>query len=143
MVTIAETLSDYAPYVKDIDSLTEYVRTALSHRISNKYKNENNTINVITLEGGVDGIINANIKEQGGTSYLDLPPNIAEQLLNKTQEVIAEVAESGFEPVILTSPKVRRHFKACLERFFPKIPVLSYSEIADGIEIRSVGSIEL
>ena len=143
MVTIAETLSDYAPYVKDIDSLTEYVRAALSHRISNKYKNENNTINVITLEGGVDGIINANIKEQGGTSYLDLPPNIAEQLLNKTQEVIAEVAESGFEPIILTSPKIRRHFKAFLERFFPKIPVLSYSEIADGIEIRSVGSIEL
>jgi len=143
MVTIAETLSDYAPYVKDVDMLTEYVRAALAYHISNKYKNENGVINVITLGSSVDGIINANIKEQGGMSYLDLPPNISEQLLEKTQEVVGNVAESGMEPIILTSPKIRRYFKSFIERFLPKVPVISYSEIADGVEIRSVGTIEL
>ncbi len=143
MVTIAETLSDYAPYVKDADLLTEHVRAALSYHISNKYKNDNNVINVITVGGDVEGIFNANIKEQGGIGYLDLPSNISEQLLNKTQDAIEKVVGSGFEPIILTSPKIRRYFKSFIERFFPKVPVLSYSEIADGVEVRSVGSIEL
>ncbi len=143
MVTIAETLSDYAPYIKDIELLTEQVRAALAHHISNRYKNDNSVINVITVGGDVEGVFNANIKEQGGVSYLDLPPKISEQLLNKTQDAIEKVVESGFEPIILTSPKIRRYFKSFLERFFPKVPVLSYAEIAEGVEIRSVGSIEL
>ncbi len=143
VVTIAETLSDYAPYVKDVNALTEYVRAALSYHISNKYKNENDVINVITVGSNIEGIFNANVKEQNGVSYLDLPSNISEQLIEKVQEVIGSVAKSGFEPVILTSPKIRRFFKSFIERFFPKIPVLSYSEIADGVEIRSVGTIEL
>jgi len=143
MITIAETLSDYAPYVKDIDTLTEYVRISLAYHISSRYKNENGVVNVITLGGNVEGILSANIKEQNGTSYLDLPPNISEQLLNKVQEVVAKVTESGIEPVILTSPKSRRHFKIFIDRFLPKVPVISYSEIAEGIEVRSVGSIEL
>ncbi len=143
MITIAETLCDYAPYIKDIDLLTEHVRAALSHHISNKYKNENNVINVITVGSDVEGIFNANIKEQNGIGYLDLPSNISEQLLNRVQDVIERVVDSGFEPVILTSPKIRRYFRSYIERFFPKVPVLSYSEIADGVEIRSVGNIEL
>lgn len=143
VVTIAETLSDYAPYVKDVNTLTEYVRAALSYHISSRYKNENDVINVITVGGNIEGIFNANIKEQNGVSYLDLPPNVSEQLIEKVQEVIGSVAKSGFEPVVLTSPKIRRFFKSFIERFFPKTPVLSYSEIAEGVEIRSVGTIEL
>ncbi len=143
IITIAETLSDYAPYLKDVDLLTEQVRAALAYHISNRYKNDSGIINVITVGADVEGVFNANIKEQGGVSYLDLPANISEQLLNKTQDVIEKVVESGFEPIILTSPKIRRYFKSFIERFFPKVPVLSYSEIAEGVEIRSVGSIEL
>ncbi|WP_420319351.1 flagellar biosynthesis protein FlhA [Hippea alviniae] len=143
MITIAETLTDYAVYTKDPDVLTEYVRMALANHISNKYKDENNTINVITLGSNVDGIINANLKEQNGMTYLDLPPNISEKLIEKTQQVISEVVENGIEPIILTSPKIRRYFKGFLQRFFPKIPVISYAEIAEGIQINSVGTIEL
>ncbi len=143
MVTIAETLSDYAPYVKDLDELTEHVRRALAHHITNRFKNENNVINAITLSSSVEGVIAANIKEEGGVSYLDLPAGVAEKLLEKVQEVVSGVIESGFEPVFLTSPKIRRYFKMFIERFFPRIPVLSYAEIAEGVEIRSVGTVEL
>ncbi|AEA33573.1 flagellar biosynthesis protein FlhA [Hippea maritima] len=143
MITIAETLSDYAAYTKDPEILTEYVRAALAKHITNKYKDENNTINVITLGSNVDGIINANIKEQGGMTYLDLPPNISEKLLEKTQEAISNAVENGIEPIILTSPKIRRYFKGFIERFFPRVPVISYAEIAEGIQIKSISSIEL
>ncbi|WP_025209705.1 flagellar biosynthesis protein FlhA [Hippea sp. KM1] len=143
MITIAETLSDYGSYTKDPDILTEYVRAALAKHITNKYKDENNTIHVITLGNNVDGILNANLKEQGGMTYLDLPPNISEKLLEKVQEAISNAIENGIEPIILTSPKIRRYFRGFIERFFPKVPVISYAEIAEGVQIKSIGSIEL
>ena len=143
MLTISETLADYAPYTKDTDLLTEYVRTALAAHISSKYKDENGVINVITLGGNVEGVIMSNIKEGGGTNFLDLPPNVSEKLLNSVQDAMTKVTEAGIEPIVLTSPKIRLHFKTFIKRFFPKTPVLAYSEIAEGIEVRSVGVIEL
>ena len=109
----------------------------------NGYKDENNTIHVITLGNNVDGILNANLKEQGGMTYLDLPPNISEKLLEKVQEAISNAIENGIEPIILTAPKIRRYFRGFIERFFPKVPVISYAEIAEGVQIKSIGSIEL
>jgi len=143
MLTISETLADYAPYTKDMNLLTEYVRTALAAHISNKYKDENGVINVITLGGNVEGVIMSNVKENGGANFLDLPPNVSEKLLSKIQDAMTKVTEAGIEPIILTSPKIRLHFKTFIERFFPKTPVLAYSEITEGVEVRSVGVIEL
>ncbi len=143
MITIAETLADYGIYTKDPDLLTEYVRIALAQHITNKLKDQENTIQVITLGNNVDGVLSASIKEQNGVGYLDLPSNISEKLLEKTQEAISNVVENGIEPIILTSPKIRRYFKGFIERFFPKVPVISYAEVAEGVEIKTVGSIEL
>ena len=143
MITIAETLADYGIYTKDPDLLTEYVRIALAKHITNKLKDQNNTIQVITLGNNVDGVLSASIKEQNGVGYLDLPSNISEKLLEKTQEAISNAVENGIEPIILTSPKIRRYFKGFIERFFPKVPVISYAEIAEGVEIKTIGSIEL
>ncbi len=143
MITIAETLADYASYTKDPDILTEYVRMALAKHITNKFKDQNNIIHVITLGSNVEGVLSANLKEQNGITYLDLPANISEKLIEKVQEAISKAIESGIEPIILTSPKIRRYFKGFIERFFPKVPVLSYAEIAEGVEIKTVGSIEL
>ncbi len=143
MITIAETLADYGIYTKDPDLLTEYVRIALSKHITNKLKDQDNIIQVITLGNNVDGVLSASIKEQNGVGYLDLSSNISEKLLEKTQEAISNAVENGIEPIILTSPKIRRYFKGFIERFFPKVPVISYAEIAEGVEIKTIGSIEL
>ncbi|MGC8706382.1 MAG: flagellar biosynthesis protein FlhA [Desulfurella sp.] len=143
LLTIFETLADWAPHTKDLDLLTEYVRSALAYHITNKYKDENNVLNVILLGSSAEGILSANIKEESGYSYMNLPPNIADKLIQATQNQIAKVAENGIEPIIVTSPRVRRHFKAFLEKFFPRVAVLSYSEVANNVEIKTLGTIEL
>ncbi len=142
VLTIAETITDYS-YIKDTDVLTEYVRSALASQISNKYKDESNVIHAITLGGNVEGTIVASIKEVGGSEYLDLSPNVSEKLLDRFKDVIARVSEAGIEPLIITSPRVRRFVRDFIERFFPKVPVISYSEITKNVEIRVVGNVEL
>lgn len=143
LLTIFETLADWAPHTKDLDLLTEYVRSALAYHITNKYKDENNVLNVILLGSSVEGVLTANIKEENGYSYMNLPPNIGDKIMQSAQNQIAKAAENGIEPIIVTSPRVRRHFKAFLDKFFPRITVLSYSEIANNVEIRTIGTIEL
>lgn len=143
LLTIFETLADWAPHTKDLDLLTEYVRSALSYHITNKYKDENNVLSVILLGSSAEGILSANIKDENGYSYLQMPPNIGDKLIQSTQNEIAKAAESGMEPIIVTSPRVRRHFKTFLEKFFPRVPVLSYSEIANNVEIKTLGTIDL
>ena len=49
MVTILETLADYAPVTHDPDMLTEYVRQALGRAISKKFISDSKS-NVITLD---------------------------------------------------------------------------------------------
>ncbi|MGC9258195.1 flagellar biosynthesis protein FlhA [Desulfurella sp.] len=143
LLTIFETLADWAPHTKDLDLLTEYVRSALAYHITNKYKDENNVLNVILLGSSAEGILSANIKDENGYSYLQIPPNIGDKLIQSTQNEIAKAAESGIEPIIVTSPRVRRHFKSFLEKFFPRVAVLSYSEIANNVEVKTLSTIDL
>ncbi len=143
LLTIFETLADWAPHTKDLDLLTEYVRSALAYHITNKYKDENNVLNVILLGSSAEGVLNANIKEENGYSYMQLPPNIGDKLIQSAQNQIAKAAENGIEPIIVTSPRIRRHFKAFLEKFLPRVAVISYSEIANNVEIKTMGTIEI
>ena len=49
LLTIFETLADYAPSTRDTDILTEYVRQSLKRAISNKFFPPNETTSVVTL----------------------------------------------------------------------------------------------
>ncbi len=49
----------------------------------------------------------------------------------------------GVAPVIMTSPKVRKHFKQITEQIDPELVVLSYNEIDNNIEIYSDGVVNL
>ena len=49
LVTILETLADYAPMTKDTNLLTEYVRVALRRQISKMLAGDGNKIQVLTL----------------------------------------------------------------------------------------------
>ena len=50
LLTIFETLADYAPSTRDTDILTEYVRQSLKRAISNKFFPPNETTSVVTLD---------------------------------------------------------------------------------------------
>jgi flagellar biosynthesis protein FlhA len=45
------------------------------------------------------------------------------------------------QPVVLTSPQTRLALKRLTERAAPQLVVLSYSEIAPGLRVESIGQI--
>ncbi len=142
MVTIFEAIGDYSGVTKDLDILTEYVRQSISRQIINAYI-ENNILNVITLSPETEKIIRNSVQETDGGNYLALEPRQAQAVANELTSIIEKNAIMGLQPAVLTPPIIRLYFRRLIERNFPSIPVLSYNEIPQNINIEVVGTVNL
>ncbi|NVL89376.1 MAG: flagellar biosynthesis protein FlhA [Desulfobacterales bacterium] len=143
MLTIVETLADYAPVTKDPDVLTEYVRQRLARAIVAPYIAEDGTLPVLTLEQGVEDILVNSIKHTEHGSYLSVEPNMATSIADSASKEIEKVVATGFQPVLLCSPALRRHFRRMVEQFAPSIMVFSHSELPGNIRFKSLGKVSL
>lgn len=142
MVTILETLADYAPVTHDTDLLTEYVRQALGRAISRKFLGEQNT-SVITLDPKLEQLIMDSLQKTETGSYLSLEPSVTNTILGNLTRQVQKLIQLGQQPVILASPVVRLYFKRLADQAIPGIVVLSYNELDPSLEIRSVGVVSI
>jgi len=142
MVTILETLADYAPVTHDTDMLTEYVRQALGRAISKRFLSEQNS-SVITLDPKLEQLIMDSLQRTEAGTYLSLDPNVTNAILGSLTRQVQKLIQLGQQPVILASPVVRLYFKKLADQAIPGIVVLSYNELDPGLEIRSVGVVSI
>ncbi len=136
MVTILETLLDYSNQTKDIEILTEYVRQALSRFITKQYSTQDGSIYAITLDPKWEILLKEALESGGHIS-----PELYGRLLKSLEEAITGAGErlKGIQPVIITSPIVRRFLRKLIERIMPSLVVLSTSEILPSVKIYTVG----
>ena len=141
LITIFETLADYAPTTHDADILTEYARQNLKRAISNKYFTQNEATSVITLDPKVEQEIMNAVKQTEQGSYLAIDPDYSAQLMSSLQEESGKLEELGRTQIIITSPIVRMYFKHLTMEQFKNLHVLSYNEIDSDVELQSVGMV--
>ena len=141
LVTIFETLADYAPTTHDTDVLTEYVRQSLKRAISNQYFNNNETTSVVTLDPNVEQVIMDSVKQTEQGAYLALDPDYTNRLMTSLREETDKLEELGRTPIIITSPIVRMYLKKLTQEQFRNLHVLSYNEIDSDVELQSVGMV--
>jgi flagellar biosynthesis protein FlhA len=143
LLTICETLADFAPMSKDPDILSEYVRQRLARSITRAFMDEEGAISVLTLATQIEDIIRESIQKSDQGAFLNLEPHLAQKLLESIQEIVEKISTEGFQPIIVCSPVVRRHLRHFLERFMPQIIVLSHNELTSQTKIQSLGTIEI
>ena len=141
LVTIFETLADYAPTTHDTDVLTEYVRQSLKRAISNQYFNNNETTSVVTLDPNVEQVIMDAVKQTEQGAYLALDADYTNRLMTSLREETDKLEELGRTPIIITSPIVRMYLKKLTQEQFRNLHVLSYNEIDSDVELQSVGMV--
>lgn len=141
LVTIFETLADYAPTTRDMDVLTEYVRQSLKRAISSKYFPANEMTSVITLDPQIEQEIMSSVKQTEQGAYLALDPAITKQIIESVQVEIQKLEELGKTPIIITSPIARMYFKRLTQDYFKDLIVVSYNEIDSNVELQSVGMV--
>lgn len=143
LVSILETLADYAPSTKNSDILTEYARQALSRHITRKYISDDGQLHLITLDPAVEDMLSSAIQHTDRESFLSVDPNIAQKLIKKIEVQIKKFEQTQSIPVLLCSPTIRFSLKRLIERFIPQLVVLSHSEIDPKLNVKSLGTVNI
>ena len=143
MLTILETLADWAPVQKNMDMLTEHVRQALSRTITKMHASQDGSLITVTLGRSVEALVADSIHHTEQGDYLALPPDLAHRIINALSKELEQFQKIQTQPVILCSADIRMHFKKFLDRFLPSISVLSFNEILNNVQVRSLSTVEI
>lgn len=141
ITTILEALADVAPAVKDPELLTEHVRMALNRQLTAQYQSPDGIVRVFTLDPLVEQVIADGVRQTDAGSQLVLEPSTVQQILQQTRNQVERMAAMGYTPVCLCSPRIRRYFRSLVERMAPTLAVLSYSELAPGAGLETLGMV--
>jgi len=142
MVTIMETLADYAAITKDTDMLTEYVRQSMRRSITKRFLFDMQA-KVITLDPTLEQTIMDSVQQTEYGSYINIEPNVAQRVIGNLLKEVQKLSSLGEQPIVLASPVVRLYFKRMTEQVAPGLVVLSYNELDPSVEIQSVGVVKL
>ena len=141
LLTIMETLADYAVTTRDTDILTEYVRQSLKRAISSKYFPANETTSVVTLDPKVEQEIMGSVKQTETGAFINLDPARTKAIIASVGKEVQKLENLGKNPIVITSPIVRMYFKRLTEDYYRDLVVVSYNEIEVNVELQSVGMV--
>ncbi|MGB9498912.1 MAG: flagellar biosynthesis protein FlhA [Dissulfuribacterales bacterium] len=141
LMTIIETMSEYTMQIRDADVLTEYVRQDLGRTITRGYLGDNNLLYVMTLDPKLEELINNSIQRTDHGAFLSLEPNIVYAMVEKIKQLSEKFTIMNARPVLLGVPIVRFHLRRLLERFIPRLVLISHNEIPPSVKVQSLGRV--
>ncbi|MGM0409721.1 MAG: flagellar biosynthesis protein FlhA [Bacillota bacterium] len=141
LLSILETLADYAPKTKDIQLLTEYVRQDLARQITNIYTEEDGKLYAITLDPQLEEELSQSLEQSDQGKYLALQPQRAQQLIEKIAQNMQQLLQQGHEAILITAPTIRRPIKELTYRSFEELVVLSYNELENNVDLQILGAV--
>ncbi|MBS1196619.1 MAG: EscV/YscV/HrcV family type secretion system export apparatus protein [Proteobacteria bacterium] len=140
---VLEALIEWGQKEKDSVLLTEYVRSGLKRHICYKYSSNQNILAAYLLAPNVEDTLRTAIRQTSAGSYLALDPAIGKKLLDNIKRSVGNLAAAAQKPVLLTSMDIRRYLRKMIEQDLYELPVLSYQELTQEINIQPLVRIEL
>jgi type III secretion protein V len=140
---VMEALIEWGQKEKDSVMLTEYVRVALKRHISHRHSSGQNILPAYLLAPAVEDTVRGAVRQTSGGSYLALDPATSRQLLENIKSTVGDISRSMHKPVLLTSMDIRRYMRKMIEQDLYELPVLSYQELTQDINIQPLARVEL
>lgn len=139
---ILEAIVDAGANNRDIDAVTEQVRTRLSRTITRRFC-ENGQLRVITLDAEVEKKILSSLTKNEQGIYLALNTDVMQQMMAQIGELRKKFQELSQTTVVLTSQVIRVYLSRLIAQFYPDVYVLSFHEISSNIQIQAIGNVTL
>jgi flagellar biosynthesis protein FlhA len=141
LVTILETMADFAGRVKDHEQLGELVRAAVARTITRQYVDEHNKIYCITLEGPLEKALQEAVQHTAGGSMLAVEPELQQKILGDLQKSVEQAMAAGRQPVLICGNTLRLPLRKLVERVIPNLHVLAYNEVSAQAEVEFVSQL--
>jgi len=143
MVSILESIADYAPVSKNIWFLTEKARQAVASQICYQYADEDRRLRVLTIDPALEQKLISSKYETPSGIICALDPPSQKMWIKAVVNAVTAVKEKGWMPVVLCSEQARFLVKNSTDRELPDLAVLSVPEIVPGIIPEAVGIIKI
>ncbi len=154
METIVETMGDWATRTQDIEVLTEYARNALRRTICTQYVEMSTEdrldltkpaamLYCVSLDPALEDQVSSYIDRTSEGTTMSMPPAVANRITTALLTELQQLIGLGHHPVVLASPQVRGQIRRLLEPHLPTAAVLGYNEVSKGVEVESVGLVQL
>jgi len=143
MLTIVEAIADIAEFTKAPDILLEHVRSKLFRLITDRFKDNDNTLHIITIKPEIEQQFIGKLQEQHGVSQLMLSIAEINNLVTKTKELLEQVEAKGFGKVaMVVDPLLRKRISEIYEKFGLQVAVLSHAELDSKANFAIEGTLE-
>ena len=131
IVTILETLANYAAISKNPWDLTEKVREALGLQICLQYADNDKKLRVMQLSEDFAVMLQDNgmYPADGSKPQVALDPVDRRKWISSVSTCLSRVKSKGYQPIILCPQVVRQLVHSSIEREMPGVVVLSEMEI--------------
>ncbi len=141
IVTIMETLANYAGTAISQDGQMEKVRESLRRTISSMFVEPDGNLHAISLHPEVEQVLLQASSDSEKVGAVVLNPGFAQQFLQKLEQSLQQSYSRGIPPVLLVPTPIRLFVKRLVEPTFPTLPVMGYTEITANTKVQSAGTV--
>jgi type III secretion protein V len=139
--SIMESLVTWGPKEKDMLMLTEYVRCDLSRLIAHRATGGTGRLRAIMPDQEVEQVIRQSIKQTPTGNFLALPPEDISHLVSQVTGLVGQTPQENV--ALVASMDIRRYLRRMLEVPIGWLPVYSYQELTDRVELEPLGRLTL
>ena len=139
--TILEGVAEIAGSARNTGQIIEHIRSRLARQICAANLGHDGNLPLLTLSPNWERDFAEAMVGEGDERHLAMAPSKLQQFIVGIQNAYENAAQLGEIPVLITSPHIRQHVRAIIERFRPQTVVMSQNEVHPRIKLRTVGSV--
>ena len=138
---ILEAVSEATVNTRNINMITEHVRSRLARQLCDQHTNASGFVPLITMSAEWEQAFHDSLIGDGEDKQLSMPPSQLQQFIGRVRDTFEQQAQLGETPVMLTTPTIRPYVRSIVERFRPQTVVMSQNEIYPKARIKTLGQI--
>jgi flagellar biosynthesis protein FlhA len=140
---ILEVLAQTSKQKREVFELVELVRQKLGAYIVEGLKDQQDTLNVLTIDPELERKLIQSVKQADGKRILLVDHKSVDSLMSSIARSCEKMMANNKLPVIICSNQLRKPLKNFVERIMPTITVLGLAEIPESINVKTFGSIQI
>jgi len=139
--TILEGIAEVAASGRSAQMIAEHVRSRLARQICAANLGPDGNLPLLTLSPQWERDFAEAMVGEGEQRHLAMAPSRLQQFITGVQQGFENAAQMGELPVLITSPSIRPHVRAIIERFRPQTVVMSQNEVHPRVRLKTIGNI--